>query len=598
MSKKFIITEEEKKHILSLYGILLKEALDPVKGGEQTFSVNFKAGWYDPQNEEAYLEGQAKLTSELDKFVKEQLIPYLQKNPSSIVGMKFRSGESNIPNTDREGKDKGKDQPLDPGRLSFLRKYYLESYLNNILIPQIRAVDKEADIPNLEYEKIEAKEPWIGKPWCPKESLKPDDKVGRSCLAKWKEQNYTDRDIYNKDQISEFSISVKPKKGTTTTEDDDCLVGLEIQIYVDKHNCQNAEFFVFANDTLLTNVAGGVTANMNNSDTKRGIPKAQGGLQFSPMLLNPGYGYLKNGDGKKGNYSYNTVNKEGDLKGQRSDTFIITNEQAKQILKDGASKYGDKMNIFMYPTTDPSHSDICFAKITKGDKVIFDEQLLEIKGKVLILDKCGNKVVDEQGDQNAVPLVGSNLNNLIAQRTAMQTELKKDGNWAQILSNSKSDTKALIQEEVFNLTNKIISLAAYLSDNFCSNKQSYDEVRGRLQQDLNIFNNLLNGKTETGAEPEGVRTKINFKKNIKGIKSDEISYTDKGFAFNPMYGDIKYYVDIFYEVFALLFFDKENDSLGVLDEQTLRKRLGILQIKQKLRTKLGLNNFNCSSSKT
>ena len=177
MAKKFIITEEDRRHILSLYGVMLNEALDPVNGGEQSFKVNFKAGWYNAANPAAYLDNQKKFTEEIENFVKTQLIPYLPKNPSTIVGMTFRSGESLIPNTDNEGKDAGINEPLDPGRLSQLRKYYLEQYLKSVIIPQIQSYDKQAQIPPLVYEKKEPTEPWIGKPWCPKESLKPDDKV-------------------------------------------------------------------------------------------------------------------------------------------------------------------------------------------------------------------------------------------------------------------------------------------------------------------------------------------------------------------------------------------------------------------------------------
>jgi len=92
MAKKFIITEEDRTHILSLYGIMLNETLDPVKGGEQSFTVNFKSGFYDVANDKAYLDGEKKFTEEIDNFVKTELLPYLQKNPSTVVGMTFRSG--------------------------------------------------------------------------------------------------------------------------------------------------------------------------------------------------------------------------------------------------------------------------------------------------------------------------------------------------------------------------------------------------------------------------------------------------------------------------------------------------------------------------
>jgi hypothetical protein len=588
MAKKFIITEEDRTHILSLYGIMLNETLDPVKGGEQSFTVNFKAGFYDVANDKAYLDGEKKFTEEIDNFVKTELLPYLQKNPSTIVGMTFRSGESLIPNTDNEGKDAGKNKPLIPGRLSQLRKYYLENYLNSVIIPQIQAIDKQAQIPQLVYEEKKPTEQWIGKPWC----KTPTDKEGRSCLAAWKTAGYPDREKYNQDQLSEFSISVKPIEITTTEIDDGCLAELKIRIYVQSHQCQNAEFFVFANDTLLTNRQGGLTANMNNDDTKRGIPNAKEGTLFSPMLLNPGYGYLKNGDDT---VSYGEKNEVGDIGGQRSDTFIITNEQSKEIIKAGIDKYGKKLNIFMYATTTPSHSDICYATITKKDgTVVFDSELLGVKGKVVVLDECGNKKLDEPGDQNAIPSVGNNLTNLVAERTKLQNQLSSNPSWLKILKTSKVDKKALVQEHVFSMITKITSLLQFLNDSYCTKKETYENVKVRMENDLKIFNNLLNN---TGGETEGEQLNVNFRKKIDGLSDDDIKYENKIFANSPMMKEIRYYVDNFYSAYAMLYYDKKKGGIGVLDEKTLKIRLDSLTKKVKLRKTLGLNNFSCSASK-
>ena len=582
MAKKFIITEEDRTHILSLYGVMLNEALDPVNGGEQSFTVNFKAGWYNVANPNAYLEKQKKFTEEIDNFVKTQLIPYLQKNPSTIVGMTFRSGESLIPNTDNEGVAAGKNKPLAPGRLSQLRKYYLEEYLKSVIIPQIQAYGKQSEIPPLVYEEKEPTEQWISKPWC----KTPTDKEGRSCLAAWKNAGYPDREKYNQDQLSEFIISVKPIEKTTEITDG-CLTELEIRIYIESHQCQNAEFFVFANDTLLINRQGGLTANMNNSDTKRGIPNAKEGTIFSPMLLNPGYGYLKNGDDT---VSYG--DKSGDIGGKRSDTFIITNEQSKEIIKSGIDKYGKKLNIFMYATTTPSHSDICYATITKKDgTVVFDSKLLGVKGKVVVLDECGNKKLDESGDQNALPSVGSNLTNLVAERTKLQNKYSSNPTWLNILKTSKVDTKSLLQERVFSMITKVTSLLQFLGESYCTKKESYENVKVRMENDLKIFNNLLNGLDESGGEPEGGRLNVNFRKKIEGKDKDDSKYENKFFANNPMMGDIRYYVDTFYWAYAMLYYDKKKDGIGVLDENTLKTRLKTL--KGELKKRLGLSNFSC-----
>ena len=113
------------------------------------------------------------------------------------------------------------------------------------------------------------------------------------------------------------------------------MTDLKIRVYVPRHACQNAEFFIFANSTLLKNINGGITANLNNADTERGIPKStcKGESCFDAEVLNPGYGWLPNGDGTYGGYSYGSQNKSGDIGKGRSDTFIVTEEQSKKIVE-------------------------------------------------------------------------------------------------------------------------------------------------------------------------------------------------------------------------------------------------------------------------
>jgi hypothetical protein len=118
-----------------------------------------------------------------------------------------------------------------------------------------------------------------------------------------------------------------------------------------------------------------------------------------------------------------------------------------------------------------------------------------------------------------------------------------------------------------------------------------------MENDLKIFNNLLNGLNETGGEPEGGQLNVNFRKKIDGLSDDDIKYENKIFANSPMMKEIRYYVDNFYSAYAMLYYDKKKDGIGVLDENTLKVRLDSLTKKVKLRKTLGLNNFSCSASK-
>jgi len=564
MSKKFFITEQDRRHILSLYG-LIKEDIDPVTGGEQSFKVNFKAGWYDPSNEEAYIEGQRKLTDEIDTFVKTQLIPYLKKVPSSIVGMTFRSGESKIPNTDNEGKDKGKKQPLDPGRLSELRKYYLEEYLKKVIIPQIKAVDAQAQIPEMTYIQVEAKEPWIGKPWCPANKLKPQDKeIGRDCLLAWRNAGSPDIDKYNTDQVSEFSISVRPilttSTGTNVTED--CAVGLKIKVSVKSHICQNAEFFVLANNTLLYNTQGGMTANLNNADAKRGVPGHDSKPEYSKKVLNPGYGLLPNGDGTMGNYKYRNENNNGDIKGSRSDTFIVTPEQSKKIVNEG----NGYINIWWIATTTQAHRDIPEVVITKTvngvETVVYEGEPKVNEGKILTLDACGNKKVDIDNGQQAPP-TQSALNALLAQKQKiLKGNVSNDE-----LSAEKTDSKAAILSRSGELSTESISLTNQLLK--FKGVTGKTEAQSIITNYYTVFYNKIMGDQSKG-EPT-------FERKENGKK-----YKDKTIDISDMYGDVRLDLDLFYAVFDAIY-KEENGKINPTGRKNDKERLDLGSIQNSLR---------------
>jgi hypothetical protein len=121
--RRLLITEEEKRRILGLYG-LLKEDIDPNSGGTVTINNVYKAGWYTT----------AAIDQLTNKTIKDQLdvelvkvTEFVRKNPNSIVSVKFTSQESAIPNTDNEKAGFFKDKPsnrLDVGELSGARKDY------------------------------------------------------------------------------------------------------------------------------------------------------------------------------------------------------------------------------------------------------------------------------------------------------------------------------------------------------------------------------------------------------------------------------------------------------------------------------------------
>ena len=132
MSKKFLITEEDRLHIRSMYG-LISEEIDPNTGGSVTIQNYYKPGFYtlDSTDTQTNQPVKNKLTTAL-----QEVTEFVKKNPDSIVEVKFISQESAIPNKDNEGKEGG--DFMDVGGLSDVRKKYIEPYIqtyfNNLVV--------------------------------------------------------------------------------------------------------------------------------------------------------------------------------------------------------------------------------------------------------------------------------------------------------------------------------------------------------------------------------------------------------------------------------------------------------------------------------
>jgi hypothetical protein len=347
------------------------------------------------------------------------------------------------------------------------------------------------------------------------------------------------------------TTTVPPK--TTTIPDPGCAAGLKIQIYVKTHNCQNAEFFVFANNTLLYNTQGGMTANLNNSNVSLGIPTSTA-TKFSSKALNPGYGRLPNGDGKFGGYTYGTKNNDGDISGGRSDTFIVTEEQSRQIVADG----GGKIVIWMICTTKVAHRDLPFVRITKNvsgkETVVYpDQKPGKTEGKLLVLDACGNKLSDGGNDQK--PDATQYLNQLKSQKNSIQKEV---GTPEQ--NNEQSDTKQVLLERSgelrnssYQLMNTILS-EKYSKEKFSVNEKDpkydfgvYKELATLLKTYFANFNTLLDQQPSLRRNRNG-RYESNFiNPGIVRINNQD------------MYGDVRYDMDDFYAIYDAVYVNDEGN---------------------------------------
>lgn len=534
MRQKFLITENERIRIRAMYG-LITEDIDPNDGGTLNMTNYYKPGYYTLDSIDTKTNKPIKesLNNELSK-----VLNFLKNNPNSIVKVKFLAQESAIPNSDNEGEIGG--GPLEIGELSETRKKYLQMYINRYFnsFKSDGTISQEVQIPPIEYERLETVTPWVGTPFCPENSTLEQQRS--FCVKKYKEgvrnNNPEVMDFkrkYDSEQRTELTITVSKVTTPTTTIKEVCKIGLTIRIYVEKHSCQNAEFFVFANNTLLYNSKGGMTANLNNINTERGIPGMYVEPKFQPELLNPGYGYLKNGDGTLGSYSYGSINEDGDLGNGRSDTFIITKEQSETILSQG----GGLLNLWMICTTTSAHQDIPKVVITKeGEQTpLYDGSPNVIQGLILTLDPCTGKVTN--GRESSIPDNSSYVQKLKDERIqifSQSLESKINSLDERDRKRYQLDTKGILLERVYDLNNKMRNFITSLKG-YATNKNNFvkgSEVANKIQNSYSEFYN------ELAKEPSLLKTNNKYVNRV--IDSE-------------YYGDVRMTMKEFYQQFDELY---------------------------------------------
>jgi hypothetical protein len=593
--RKFLITEEDRKHILGLYG-LIREAIDPNSGGTVTLINKYESGYYTTSAvDKSDTLGKTikdKLDAELVKVTE-----FVKKYPNSIVSVKFTSRESSLPNTDNEKTGYFKKHRLDVGELSKAREYYLNQYIQSYFqsLKDQGVIQSSVQVPPVEFVPQDPSKKFISSnknetPWCIKgdPQIPANDTQGYACTGKdykvngdvknnWFNQKNgiyaSELKAFKDEQSSSIEITVKiaqpatsatttlkPLVTTTTTiPKPDCAAGLKVRIYVPTHRCQNAEFFLFANKTLLYNSAGGYTANLNNSDASRGVP-TYGSLPSIPAwLLNPGYGDLKNGDGTF-NYGYGKSKPGGDLEGGRSDTFTITAEQSAQIVKDG------KIEFYFICTTDDAHDDIPQIEVLKNGKSLIDEKTKKevenpldvnsIKGRLFTTDACGTTLIrnttklGKSDEASYAGLRAQYIQQLVAEREKIMNN-SGIANKIQRIFKKEPDSKGLELSRAQSLINEMLDLVKKI----IAKDQMY------IGKDVAI----------TDANLQAVYTKLyNIIKPSEGVSFERsggigsggpYTYSDKTINSDKLYGDIRRRLEEFYKAFDAVFYDDNTEKI-------------------------------------
>lgn len=395
MRRKLTLTEElNRMRGLMIYengdykNPIIKE--EEVKLPSYTQKVDFGPGWYTLKGEYSGTKWDipTALSDELNS-VKEFLI----KNPEGyITNVKISAGESRIPNTDNTGAlGKYPNNKVEPKYLSKKREETIKNYINEVFSKWKEEGIIKSDINIVVEEPVIGSTEWVGQEFCPKDNNRLKDPEGYLCTKKYKSGKggkYASlRDAYTEEQYVQVDIVVNQVKGGGGKEDDKdpCnLLDLEIIVNVSRHGCNNAEFFLLANDVLLYNTEGGYTANGNNASSSIDFM----GYILKPERVNPGFGKLhtkRYGD-------------KGDIGGERSDTFKVNSNQLDELVKTAEKGYINIWYICTFPDGG-CHLDMPALTITKGDKVIVKNKRPKSNSAlILTLDSCANKVIKTEQD--------------------------------------------------------------------------------------------------------------------------------------------------------------------------------------------------------
>ena len=132
--KRFIITENDRTHILSMYN-LITEASETATSTQfkNNFRFEYNAGYWSVENPNNK-SGEKTVKTQIDDFAKEFATWYQslqsQKFPIGEIKIVLTASESKIPNTDKEAG--GVPIPILEGELSKKRLASLQGYLSNL----------------------------------------------------------------------------------------------------------------------------------------------------------------------------------------------------------------------------------------------------------------------------------------------------------------------------------------------------------------------------------------------------------------------------------------------------------------------------------
>ena len=314
MRKKFVLTEEDRKHILGLYNLLNEQDAENQLNISQ--KVLFPAGYY---NESYIVDTLNPIIERVRTFLStNREIPY-------TIDIVINASESRIPNTDKE---QGGTR-VEPGYLSEKRQETIENYL----VSKLNSLVEEgllSSVPTYDRpEPVIGNTPWVGTSFCPENA--DDNEQRGGCKQRYDagirsgNQEILDyKEKYDNEQNITLTINIvrTPEQQEIP---EDCVTGMVIELNYEGggHVCDSSVYQLYANyvdenSKPLLRDDGKNYASLNNYTPEDRVGKSTHGLSREDAV-------------KLQQYDNNL----GDRGGKRYNKFIITNEMAKELMSGG-----------------------------------------------------------------------------------------------------------------------------------------------------------------------------------------------------------------------------------------------------------------------
>ena len=301
---KFLVTEDDKSHILKLYGLMNEADSTPESNQPKIITTKqmLASGFW---SENPIKQNLSKFFSDLDSFLSSN------KGNTYITTINLVGSESKIPNTNNES---SKREPLPEKELSLRRLASIKKIIGDTF-KKYKENGTLINDPSYTEKTISGPTEWVGQTFG---TYKCEENESRNkCKVEFdKCKSTTCSGIAKKYQDEQYvEVSVNFIQVPSEVK---CLYNAKITIWTEgkneKHQCNHAKYAVFLNGVILPN---------DNRNIPPFSPHQNSSYKF--YIDGPRYASMDNDGG------YHDTNKS-DKGGRRENTFTITPKWATYLI--------------------------------------------------------------------------------------------------------------------------------------------------------------------------------------------------------------------------------------------------------------------------